>query len=140
MPLQIQYKTALFISGLQILISVHFLSISEQGWLTQKYKLPHDLLNLKPSYRCMTFFFQANTIRVILNTLALPTIIIAVNGSPKKVSPSIIKVSLNMEVCPLKARYFTLQIIFTFIFLLQKHIDSLQKAFINPPKPLGLLL
>jgi len=44
--------------------------------------LAHDLLTPKPSKVYMTFFFQTNTIEIILiNTLALLSFIMAVDGN-----------------------------------------------------------
>ncbi len=52
-----------------------------KGYFTKKWRLPHDLLTLKPSYVYMTFIFQTNTIRVIFkNVLTLPNFIMAVDG------------------------------------------------------------
>ncbi len=56
----------------------------EKGEFTQKWKLPHDLLTLKP-YRCIyTFFIKMNAIGSfkfqVKTVLNFPSLIMAVNG------------------------------------------------------------
>lgn len=64
-------------------------------WNTKPSRSSSESLTLKPSQVYLTFFFQTNTIRVILiNTLKPPSFIMAVTGHTslklKNVHPSII--------------------------------------------------
>ncbi len=59
----------------------HISKRNRKGTVDTKILNTHDLLIFEPAYVYMTFFFQMNTIGVILkNILALPSFVMAVNG------------------------------------------------------------
>ncbi len=81
----------------------------------------------------MTFFFQTNPIRVILKmVLALLSSIIAVGGC---FCSTVQKTSNKVRVSIIKLKRKVFIMFGIWIFFLQKHMDSLQEAFVHAPEP-----